>query len=731
MNIISCKAQIRKLLHYVYLSACDFRTGSWRVRALITLGATIIFGPYVLWPFLYPEAGVYFGDDAFYYLVPAVRFWETGSFTFDGVTPTNGFHPLWLAVLTMAALPLKLLGITHWLPWVARLLAYVCLLIFAQATFTMLRKAGGSILTAMLAPMTAITSTIIMQAGGLEISILFATIALLLSYVVWIQCERLPPSPLVLGTLSLLVLLSRYDMAVFLLLLYLLLLPCYGFRRVTLSGIVLTLVATPFLALNWAVMGHLMPISGRVKHLWADLNEEWNYGVNFGFTDLLVPSLWRERLFKDLLSKYIAVDINQVLKSLTLGKFDDSVGVYNYLPWLLAVVAILIVIALLLNIRDARTGTLLTPFIAFSALTFAYVFVLLYHAVNSDRVWEWYRTFGVATFAVGGVLLVVSLLPRVLRPWIAGLWLIAIVGNSGTAAVSEMQAKAKGPGGLRGTYVTVGRWLRNQTPDGSRIGSWAAGEIGWEARRNVFNLEGLVGDNDLYDSNARYDTVEYLARHNIAYLANFWRPSIAPMPEQLVTPHPLAKWLNEGSIGYFWALRVRPVLDCPSAFNVLFKHDAKDKAKTFGYVLSVDLDKLKQFLELRQVWFDRVATIGTLIPAESLPLSAPRKIRANVGRTIGKYNDTTKLSVKIGDLANSSHLFARVLNRYSRDVSLSSGVVVPDSDTWQWIELGSISPSPDGNSIEVTTVQPLVFDELLLVPEENVVDARLLPADWM
>jgi hypothetical protein len=39
-----------------------------------------------------------FQDDAFYYLVPAKHFLLQGKFTFDGVTPTYGFHPLWMAV---------------------------------------------------------------------------------------------------------------------------------------------------------------------------------------------------------------------------------------------------------------------------------------------------------------------------------------------------------------------------------------------------------------------------------------------------------------------------------------------------------------------------------------------------------------------------------------------------------------------------------------------------------
>src|SRR5919108_5553721 len=39
-------------------------------------------------------------DDSFYYLQPAWMFKETGQFTFDGETPTYGFQPLWMLLLT-------------------------------------------------------------------------------------------------------------------------------------------------------------------------------------------------------------------------------------------------------------------------------------------------------------------------------------------------------------------------------------------------------------------------------------------------------------------------------------------------------------------------------------------------------------------------------------------------------------------------------------------------------
>jgi hypothetical protein len=46
----------------------------------------------------------FFEDDYFYYAAVADNLVRLGQFTYDGVTPTNGFHPLWQMVLTLVRL---------------------------------------------------------------------------------------------------------------------------------------------------------------------------------------------------------------------------------------------------------------------------------------------------------------------------------------------------------------------------------------------------------------------------------------------------------------------------------------------------------------------------------------------------------------------------------------------------------------------------------------------------
>jgi len=60
-------------------------TGS--LYALPIVGDLVIYG--------WQRAFSFYAADAFYYLTVARNYAQTGVFTFDGVFPTNGFHPLW------------------------------------------------------------------------------------------------------------------------------------------------------------------------------------------------------------------------------------------------------------------------------------------------------------------------------------------------------------------------------------------------------------------------------------------------------------------------------------------------------------------------------------------------------------------------------------------------------------------------------------------------------------
>ncbi|MRS04845.1 hypothetical protein EG832_16760, partial [bacterium] len=64
-------------------------TGS--LYALPIVGDLVVFG--------WQRAFSFYAADAFYYLTVARNYAQTSVFTFDGIFPTNGFHPLWQVLL--------------------------------------------------------------------------------------------------------------------------------------------------------------------------------------------------------------------------------------------------------------------------------------------------------------------------------------------------------------------------------------------------------------------------------------------------------------------------------------------------------------------------------------------------------------------------------------------------------------------------------------------------------
>src|SRR5262245_48760244 len=74
------------------------------VALAVAAAAAGFAAPFVGSPDGRPDLAIY-ADDFFYYLEIAERVLAGEGFTFDGVTPTNGFHPLWMAILvTLGAL---------------------------------------------------------------------------------------------------------------------------------------------------------------------------------------------------------------------------------------------------------------------------------------------------------------------------------------------------------------------------------------------------------------------------------------------------------------------------------------------------------------------------------------------------------------------------------------------------------------------------------------------------
>jgi hypothetical protein len=209
-------------------------------------------------------------DDASYFMTTARNIAAGLGMTFDGIHPTNGFHPLWLLLLAT-------LFLLHGSPELMLRLVLLLQGLLLAAAFLLLYRAHARMFSARTALVSAILFIFLVALqclNGME-SALFATLLMAL----YSFGQHLSQRPFSLKQASLfgmmlgLVMLSRLDM---LFIGVAALICCAPFvadrttRARTLAAIMLAglgccAVVTPYLLFNYTQSGAFMPISGALK----------------------------------------------------------------------------------------------------------------------------------------------------------------------------------------------------------------------------------------------------------------------------------------------------------------------------------------------------------------------------------------------------------------------------------------------------------------------------------
>lgn len=701
------------------------------VRLLLLAATLCPMLPQVLLGGLEPSLA----DDAYYYLLPAANFWSHGFYTFDGLTHTNGFHPLWAGVLTVVALPFVLLHSLELLPFATQAICVLLVLYAAQAWYGTLRRldAPPAACIPALVMATAITTDINLM--GLETAISFAAVSALCFFIASTAAEDRIPSPFALALLSLLVFFARLDGAILLMISYVVLAPIAGLRRVILAGILLIGLASPYLALNQFNHGHIMPISGRVKEHWGDRYELETSGRTYGLSyDQFRRGPGKTRL-KTIRAEYLPRDFSASIGTLLPASMHE-------IRVLTAAAGIPLVLGLFVFVRAPHTRRKWVGFSIGAALLVHYGFILIYYALNSDRVWEWYTVSGVAWFGFVPVFCACCALPGRTRTVAGGLATLSLVLLFTYRHYdTNVRRNTQYPRNLDGIQIALGNWIKGNAGENEVSAGWAVGLLGWTAQRPVINLEGLAGDKELLARNMATDLIPFLVTHDVAYIATFWRPSYAPAPGKIIGAEEsdFAWAQGKNRIRYFWTLRLRPLIDCPQAFGIVHHCEAKDWRSTEGFVLSVEQETLATYLESRNQWRAAIDASSITVPAENCIEISGGRIEANARRTCGYYvrAKTTKYRAP-GAAPGEFALFGRLSNVLTTEEKVAVQVngtnyelSVPPGQTWSLVQLTPIIERPASGSWTIQCPRAGVcIDELYLVSEPRIESFKTLMPDW-
>lgn len=221
------------------------------------------------WRFRYSSFLVSYDDDFFYYLVVAKNIAHQHLSTFDGTHLTNGYHPLWMLVLTAVTLlaPGKA---TFYVVQALIVAAFMITYWAARAIFRVYSQ--DALATELGAGLVAVQMLVLSQ-GGMEVTLAIPLILMLCWYRLRSGFRWSLASAAIYGLLASLVVLSRLDAVLFVALLFLF--ECVftwpssaADWRVRLSALASgSIPLAIYVLLNLHFFHTLTPVSGQAKQL--------------------------------------------------------------------------------------------------------------------------------------------------------------------------------------------------------------------------------------------------------------------------------------------------------------------------------------------------------------------------------------------------------------------------------------------------------------------------------
>jgi len=481
-------------------------------------------------------------DDSYYYFRVALNFHEVGYFTFDGLNPTNGFQPLWQAILiglaTFATDKVLFVRLTLGASAVLSTLAA-----FPMFSYVRLRSTREAAFVA-VSVWLFMPGLIAWQMSGMENALY--VLALVLFLLVWTRRALLQVGDYgILAVATGLLFLSRVDSAIFVLLVYSAGLISAAVsrhrqdvKRILTSGAISFLLVGPYLAYNVAEFGQFLPVSGVVK-VWDGIRAFRASVDGAG----LAATLIYNSIDYVLLAKFHAA---QALVEVAQGGLTRFVAVGLWLILVIWLGGYMVWTAVRMRERliQGRPGLPSMRSLTFVDVAFA-SFIVVHTGLNvtvfasSVGHSAWY----LAPLFVMAVLWAPSLaFQRAYLDWLrervmrlvgsrrelsATLVRAFAVGATGYVLVSSLAFDARRLAGFNGSAhwtsasLELIDWVDRNLPPRARIGAWDAGLWGHYYEAGITNLDGVINSPEYLSVLRSGEIEEYLVSEGIDYLIVF------------------------------------------------------------------------------------------------------------------------------------------------------------------------------------------------------------------
>lgn len=464
-------------------------------------------------------------DDSFYSLQIARNIADGKGFTFDGVTPTDGFQPLFVFIMVpvykfftdpSGVTPVRICMIFQ-----ALLSLITGFLIYRFIKDRLGDAAGIAALFAWMLDPHIIRETM----NGLETGLasFFVVLATILYVKKLVETDQATiKSGALLGVILGFGILARLDVGLFALAIGMDTLYRSAkrggqegrglFKAILTASIAAFIVAGPWFLYIRSAFGNFMPASGKAIRFISQAFGDWFVSSPWGLVSQTPP---------------VDVDAGKIPSWFYLGSFKEALeGSLEGVPFLWGMVGVIgfACISVVLSIFAFKSKTLETVKDKISSLRFLLIAYLILLAVYSFYVFgqHYFRRYFFPYASLLGVILIcitVKYLSERL-PNFKVKAVVAVISAIICLAATFTETRRLHTRGLVSEYYAAAIGIKDNTEPDAVIGAFQAGTIGYFSGRKTVNLDGVVDSGSLEAmKNNRIDL--YVRKRNVDYIADF------------------------------------------------------------------------------------------------------------------------------------------------------------------------------------------------------------------